>query len=532
MIKLRNTLKDWSRNNSGNFGMIAALLAVPIIVASGGVMELQGAQRSFRSVQNAADVASLSAAKLSGTYAEKKAQADLLFQSNLPKDIDIVSVDLKIDGGKHTYLADVAVDTTFLRLINVNEFETRISAIAENASTPIDVVMTLDSSGSMSIDGRMTELKKAVSLFMDELGGTGSVQAAIVPFDTQVRVQNALFPNGYSAAAGNPYASTTNCSLLSDPDDKAACLAAQAAGPAKADCSFITNSTDRSRCTGSATGFTVGTNRCYSSLLSATTYWAFEYNGYLKVRKSTGIGLGCLINLDPIGLLTGGTEIYSRPMPAGARSTVFAKDNSVQTSNNDLLLNNVNNIVSWSGCFVDRTREYDVSAAPVNLTVKETIYPQASCAVDTLKPIRDLTTDLSAVKAAAQALTPSGNTNVTIGVQWGLEVLSPQAPFTNGRTTEGVRKVMVVLTDGLNTQNRWWGSADAPKIDARTLLACQNAKQAGVEVFAINLIGGSEAILKSCASDAAHYFAVTSASELTKTFRSIAASLKKIRLVG
>ena len=526
--------RSWTSDQSGNFGMITALMMVPLLLVAGGVTDFAGAQRATRSAQNAADIAVLAATKLSGTSEQKATHADLLFRTNLPEGINIGDLRLQIANGQHTYTAEVNYKTNFLGLMNKPMLNSTVTAIAANDDTPLDVVMVLDSSGSMSDGNRIIELRSAIKLFLDEFTSGGSTQAAIVPFDTQVRVDNASLPIGFASAAGNPFSSTTNCSLLNDPDDKAACLTAQAQGPAKANCALISNSTDRNRCSSSNTGFTVDTNRCYGSLISKTTYWALENNGRLMVRKSSSLGLGCLLNLDLLGLLTSGSEIYNEPMPAGARSPALVKGygTDTQTSNNDLLLNGVGDLLSWSGCMVDRTRDYDVLATAANLSLKATIYPQSNCAVETLRPIHPLTNNLGSLKAAVQQLTPSGNTNVTIGMQWGMEVFSPSAPFTTAQTGGNVRKVMVVLTDGFNTQNRWWGSDKKTMIDARTKLACQNAKVQGIELFAINLVGDDEALLKSCADDEDHYFAIQSATELTDTFRSIAASVKRIRLIG
>ena len=50
----------------------------------------------------------------------------------------------------------------------------------------------------------------------------------------------------------------------------------------------------------------------------------------------------------------------------------------------------------------------------------------------------------------------SGNTNVTIGLVWGWHSLTPNLPLAQGvRSRADSDKVIVLLTDGTNTQNRW-----------------------------------------------------------------------------
>ena len=56
-------------------------------------------------------------------------------------------------------------------------------------------------------------------------------------------------------------------------------------------------------------------------------------------------------------------------------------------------------------------------------------------------------------------MTPAGNTNVTIGLAWGFQSLSPVAPFNAPAPAPDLDKVIILLTDGDNTQNRWSSTA-------------------------------------------------------------------------
>ena len=75
-------------------------------------------------------------------------------------------------------------------------------------------------------------------------------------------------------------------------------------------------------------------------------------------------------------------------------------------------------------------------------------------------PIMTLTSDGDAIKAKVNQLTAEWNngTIVAPGVSWGLRLLTPDAPFPGARPfSSGVRKVLVVLTDGEQTTE--WGSS-------------------------------------------------------------------------
>ena len=51
----------------------------------------------------------------------------------------------------------------------------------------------------------------------------------------------------------------------------------------------------------------------------------------------------------------------------------------------------------------------------------------------------------------------------------------------------GIVKIVILLTDGDNTQNRW--TTSSPEIDARTELACTQVKQSGVRLYTIEATG-------------------------------------------
>ncbi|MCB9943506.1 MAG: hypothetical protein H6851_07790 [Geminicoccaceae bacterium] len=67
------------------------------------------------------------------------------------------------------------------------------------------------------------------------------------------------------------------------------------------------------------------------------------------------------------------------------------------------------------------------------------------------QPIKPLTDNLTTVRQSIRYLYAAYNKGTVIapGVSWGLRVLSPSAPFTEGAAySPGTRKIMIVLTDG------------------------------------------------------------------------------------
>src|SRR5690606_14683884 len=128
------------------------------------------------------------------------------------------------------------------------------------------------------------------------------------------------------------------------------------------------------------------------------------------------------------------------------------------------------------------------------------------------------------------SMTPSGNTNITIGMAWGLAALASQEPLPGAKPydTPALDKVMVVLTDGDNTENRW--THVSSQIDARTRLACDAVKDRKIKLYTIRVIAGNAELLRECASAPDMYYEVRNAGELGPVFQRIAAEITTLRL--
>jgi hypothetical protein len=185
----------------------------------------------------------------------------------------------------------------------------------------------------------------------------------------------------------------------------------------------------------------------------------------------------------------------------------------------------------WTGCLEDRGQPYDTLADAFNADNPDSAYPAINCDSSSPKVIQDMTTSISDTKTYVNALTANGDTNITIGVQMGMELLSPDAPYTQGVAwgDPDMDKYMIVVTDGDNTRNRW-GSSSAD-IDARTALACQAAKDKGITVFVVRVVQGNSSMLQTCASKTIYYYDLKSASQLNATMADIFQRIGKLRIV-
>ena len=180
---------------------------------------------------------------------------------------------------------------------------------------------------------------------------------------------------------------------------------------------------------------------------------------------------------------------------------------------------------TWGGCVADRDQPNDVKdTAPSG---GATLFPVADCG--SLAKTLPLTGDWTALENMVDGMTPSGMTNVTIGMAWGWHALTQSQPFTQAQAVKNdVEKVLILLTDGLNTQNRF--TTNAAQIDKRTAAVCDNVKKAKIRVFTVRVIEGNLDLLQACASAPNMFYDVQVASQLKDVFTSIAVSLSGARL--
>ena len=184
---------------------------------------------------------------------------------------------------------------------------------------------------------------------------------------------------------------------------------------------------------------------------------------------------------------------------------------------------------TWNGCVTDRDQNYDTkNDSPV---AGATLYPTeqySSCSA----PLMGLSNDWTKLNAKIDAMTPVGNTNQAIGLQVGWQTLTA-SPFTVPAVDPDYKyqTVIILLTDGLNTEDRWYTSQSS--IDTRQQKTCVNIKAANITLYTVQVNTGSDAtstMLQSCASDSSKFFLLTSAGQIVTTFGQIGTSLSKLRL--
>jgi len=198
-----------------------------------------------------------------------------------------------------------------------------------------------------------------------------------------------------------------------------------------------------------------------------------------------------------------------------------------------------NNHNTWNGCVVDRgdaaapnPGNYDTNVVTPDPAITATLYsaeqysacPQASMG---------LSYDWTTMNTLVGNMVANGNTNQALGLQLGWMSLTGGGPFTMPAMTTGYKyqQYIIMLTDGLNTQDRWY-TAQA-SIDARQQMTCNNIKAAGITVYTIqvNTAGDpTSTLLQNCATDASKFFLLTSATEIVSVFQQIGTQISMLHI--
>jgi Flp pilus assembly protein TadG len=195
---------------------------------------------------------------------------------------------------------------------------------------------------------------------------------------------------------------------------------------------------------------------------------------------------------------------------------------------------------TWNGCVVDRgnsstpsSANYDQNVSPPIVGTTASMFAAEQydyCSY----PAKPLSYDWAAMTTLINNLSPNGNTNQGIGLAHGWMSLVGGGPYPTPPAQDPnymYQQIIILLTDGLNTQNRWYTSQSS--IDSRQATTCANVKAAGITLYTVQVNTGGDptsTLLQNCASDSSKFFLLTSANDIVATFNQIGTQLSKLRV--
>jgi hypothetical protein len=204
----------------------------------------------------------------------------------------------------------------------------------------------------------------------------------------------------------------------------------------------------------------------------------------------------------------------------------------------------------WNGCVTDRG---GATAPGTNAGNDQKIIAPAAGDTTTLfypeqygycsPEMKGLNYNWTSMKTGVDALYPSGSTNQGIGLVWAWQSLVGGGPMTMPAKDANYtyKEVIILLSDGLNTQNRWNGNGSdhSTSVDNRMHYAsgsgigtCKNIKDTGITIYTIQVNTGGDpesTLLKNCASDG-KFVMLTTASQMITTFQTIGTALSQLRI--
>jgi Flp pilus assembly protein TadG len=497
--------------NGGNIAVIFALALVPLIGFIGAAVDYGHANSVKVALQRALDATALMLAKNADTQTndEMQATASSFFGAMLNRNEAIdpkVTVNYTPGNATVVLTATTSIKTDFMGLMGFKTLDIRTTATAAwGKNSLLRVALVLDNTGSMSSAGKMVAMQTAAKNMLSKLSSAaktnGDVYVSIIPFVKDVN----LGPGNYSQS----WLLWDDGTDISWDGGKGSCsksgFTPRSQCKGQGNCS-ISAQTSQPSCTAAGT-CSISGNTTQNSCTAARQCTVGGWNTASACQNH------------------GGTWASGQWTPG-----VWTPETWTSASHN-----------TWNGCVVDRgdatgpsSGNYDTNAVGPTTSIPSTLYvPEnySSCP----QAVMGLNYNWSAMTTLINNMTPAGNTNQGIGLQAGWQSLVGGGPFTAPPKSPSLtyQEHIVLLTDGLNTENRWY--SDEASINTRQQILCSNIKNAGITLWAIqvNTDGApTSTLLQNCATDPSKFFLLTSASAIISTFDDISFKITQLHLAN
>lgn len=546
-------LNRFWRSKSGNFALLMGLGLPAILSAVAFATDVSTMMRAKSNLQNALDAANLASSHLGDLDITRTDAFDRYFQANIAGHGELVNAKatLAVDRGvnfiKTKAVASADVGLNFAFLFGQSKHIV-VDASAVESNNQLEVVLVLDNTGSMA-GVRIAALRTATKSLLDTLEATKSptreVRASLVPFVTAVNVNGDEFDPSWVDMDGKSSTNGVNFPVVDGkrPNHMAlfkqlkengwtepgwngtgwkGCVEARPGAynisdtppdPAKPDSLFVPYF---------APDDPEDAQMPSASYGNSAKYYNNSYLDDVSDKAKLAKQKGNLLRIDFSDLL----------------GDVLAPGNSAK----------------------EKIAKY---VAPARELITETgsaitVGPNRACPT----PVVPLTGDFDKLRKAASEMTEwnGSGTNVSEGLSWGMRVLSPGAPYTDGAPwkTPGVSKIVLLLTDG---ENVVYGASEQPtksdytsygylaggrfgsdnqtaaarNVDGWTKSVCTQLKDEGVQIYTMVLQSDTAAnrtLYSACASTPSDYYAVNDPAKLPNVFLQIANKFSKLQLTN
>jgi len=535
--RIRTAAGRFAGANQGNIAVLFVMAAVPILSFVGAAIDYTRANTARTAMQAALDSTALMLAKdltdgvITTSQIEAKATSyfTALYTNTDAKSV-VINAGYTQNTGKGSTIqltGSGTVDTDFMRVAGFPNLNFNTASTSVWGNTRMRVALVLDNTGSMASNGKMAALQKAATDMIDKLAAlnktAGDVYISIIPFAKDVNVDK--------ANVGASWINWTNWE--GEPPflvgNKSNAFKSAVAG---SNCPF-TNSNQGFVCmdrpatmSGAATASKIPSSGTYSGYicpgLDSGAKLAGQTNIYYNgcYTTVTGSSASCGSNTACTCSGSGSSKICHLWRGDGTSATAAAAPARS----------------TWTGCVNDRDQPTDATnAAPSSSSTQFYAEQWKDCLPAT---VTAMSNQWQTLKNQINAMTPSGNTNQAVGLAWGWQSVSTtNGPIAApGKGTNSIYKdYIVLLSDGLNTQNRW--STTQSSIDARQELLCQNIRTDTtnpVTVFTIqvniNNADPKSQVLQDCATNG-NFQMITDSTQTSDAFNNVFTQISKLRVL-
>jgi hypothetical protein len=550
---------------------------------TGAAVDYSHASLIKTSMQSAGDTAALAIAQSAATLSAGDLQTAgdnyyrALFKRTDVHDLNVTATYSNSGGSTVIITATAIYDTSIMGVMGAQfrHLPLSITSTSSWGTTRLRVALVLDNTGSMAQSGKLAALISAttstdptspglLAQLQNAATTNGDVYVSIIPFVKDVNVDKGnhgapwiywddaahtdtkswdanngtCSQSGYRTRSACIAAPGGTCSLSGFTDSNS-CTSAGT-------CS-LSDYTSRNACTAATGSCSISGNTSQNSCTTAgscnntrdTTRNSCIADGYCSDpshhRQSGCTNNGGTWHTPAIwtpGVWTAGTGVWT----AGVWSPPFWTPANHNT---------------WNGCVMDRgdpgapnAGNYDQNVVAPTTDTPATLFaaeqysacPQAAMG---------LSYNWTGMTTEVTSMVANGSTNQSIGLSLGWMSLAGGGPFTAPPMVANYtyKQVIILLTDGLNTQDRWYGDGVNPasQVDTRQRTTCDNIKRAGITIYTIQVNTQTPAdptstLLQGCAgstpgvADPSKFFLLTSSGQIAAVFKQIGTQLSKLHI--
>ena len=470
----------------GAVSAVVALSIAPMVATVGLAIDTARGYLVKARLSQAIDAAGLAGGRVMSS-ANRDSDIRMYFNANFPTGYlgaQIVgpTITPSADGTKLTLSATATVPTTFLAVAHISHMNVQASNQITRQIKPLDVVLSMDLSGSMATTdaggglSRLQATRNAATTLVNILYGANTTSSilkiGLVPWNGKVNVW--LAGQAYNSAATTTQTVPTFTNPLTNTAQSTVWIANNSPVP----------------------------------LLSAP---AADWKGCVYERYLAD------------GNSSDDADIYEGAYTGGGKTWIAA----------------------WAPIPTAEGEPTASNSTHCSLAAAAHASNSTDCTPCLSQGITPLTsTKQTILNAITNLPAANGDTNQPSGLGWAWRMLTPGAPFTESTSNvQTTQQAIVLLTDGQNNANYGdayksafgLGSAGAPGMDARLQTLAANIKASGIDIYVIqegSVSNALKTLLKGVATqpNAPYYFYAPDAATLNSAFQQIADHLSSLRL--